>query len=91
MSTNQVFITGDTHFDIDTYKLKRFANQEDGGMNLTKDDYVIVCGDFGLLWNYCRTGKSTILNSKDDHWTTDEEKMRDWYDSLPWTTLFVDG
>lgn len=40
-----IYITGDTHIPIDIGKLStsRFPKQK----SLTKDDYVIVCGDFG--------------------------------------------
>lgn len=44
-----VFITGDTHCPIDIKKLN-FKNFPQG-KNLTKDDYVIICGDFGGVWN----------------------------------------
>lgn len=42
-----IYTTGDTH---GTYG--RFSNRrmQRAGINLTKDDYVIVCGDFGLCW-----------------------------------------
>lgn len=42
---------------------------------LTKDDYIIVCGDFGLVWDN----------------TPEELYWRKWLDEKPWTTLFVDG
>ena len=40
-----IYITGDTHIPTDVGKLssKRFPEQK----NLTKNDYVIICGDFG--------------------------------------------
>lgn len=68
-----VFITGDTHCPIDIKKLnsKNFPQ----GKNLTKDDYVIICGDFGGVWD----GKRS-----DEWWLK-------WLDKKPWTTLFVDG
>ena len=42
-----IFVTGDTHADIDIGKLavKNFPRQKD----LSKSDYLIVCGDFGLV------------------------------------------
>ena len=43
--------------------------------SMTKDDYVIICGDFGLVWN----------NDKEDMW------WRSWLNDRPFTTLFVDG
>ena len=44
-----IYITGDTHIPIDIKKLntKNFSEQK----TLTKEDYVIICGDFGGVWN----------------------------------------
>ena len=68
-----IYITGDTHGEIDIKKLgtKRFPQQSE----LTKDDYLIVCGDFGLVWDGSRTEK---------HWLK-------WLSDRKFTTLFVDG
>lgn len=78
---SKIFITGDTHYDIDIDKL-RYKNFQDktniDPKTLTKNDYVIVCGDFGILW---------FLDSK----RTQKDKMLKWYNSRPWTTLFIDG
>ena len=43
-----IFITGDTHGEIDIAKLnsKNFPQ----GNDLTKNDYVIILGDFGFIW-----------------------------------------
>lgn len=64
-----IYITGDTHGDIDLRKLKKegFAAQE--------GDYVIICGDFGAVWD----------DSKED------KNLQEWYNNQPWTTLFCDG
>lgn len=75
--------------DHDIAKLKRFA--QEGGKNLTKNDYVIICGDFGLLWNYKETGEYMSSNPADAHWTRRERELYDFYNELPWTTLWVDG
>lgn len=40
-----VYIIGDTHGD-NSY-IYNIQHKE----NLTKDDYIIVCGDFGFVWN----------------------------------------
>lgn len=42
------YITGDVHADHDIHKLSR-ENFPDG-KNLTEDDYIFICGDFGLVW-----------------------------------------
>lgn len=70
-----IFITGDTHGGIDIKKLcsKSFPQ----GKNLTKNDYVIICGDFGFIWN-CN------VDATEQYWMK-------WFQEKPWTTLFVDG
>lgn len=70
-----LFITGDLHGDIDVSKLntKNFPIQRE----LTKDDYVIVAGDFGFVWG----GECA---KSDSHW-------QQWLDEKPFTTLFIDG
>ncbi len=68
-----IFLTGDTHGMIDIQKLatKKFPIQKE----LNKCDYVIVLGDFGLVWD----------NSKaDKYWL-------DWLNNKSFTTLFLDG
>lgn len=42
-----IFMTGDTHGDFS--RLRPAAFREQGG--LTKDDYLIICGDFGGVWD----------------------------------------
>ena len=74
MSTNRkIYAVGDTHGDIDLYKFNSKFSQE--GKKLTKDDYVIICGDFGGVWD----------KGEDDKY------IQNWYNERPWTTLFVDG
>ena len=91
-----VFVCGDTHGTHTIHKLRNFRKY--AGAHLTKDDYVIVCGDFGLLWNneYLSeeygTEKLRVPNNPwDCLWSTDEVNLYYWYESCPWTTLFVDG
>lgn len=43
-----IYITGDTHGDIDFLKLRLFA---DNNLQLTKNDYMIIAGDFGAVWS----------------------------------------
>ncbi len=68
-----IYITGDTHRDIDWSKLntENFPEQK----NLTKKDYVIVCGDFGGVWNG---------NRKDNY-------VLDNFNNRNFTLLFIDG
>lgn len=69
-----IYITGDIHGTISISKLnsKNFLDQK----LLTKEDYVIITGDFGLLWNG---------DKEDQYWLKwlDKEKS--------FTTLFIDG
>ena len=41
-----VYVTGDCHANFHKFSTKRFPDQKE----MTKDDIVIVCGDFGI-WN----------------------------------------
>jgi predicted phosphodiesterase len=68
-----IFVTGDTHrkHDISKLNTKNFPEQRE----LTKDDYVIICGDFGCVWSG---------DKEDDYWL-------DWFNDKSFTTLFVDG
>ena len=68
-----IYITGDIHGELDIHKLSSDIFQE--GKELTRDDYVIICGDFGLRW--------------DD--SPEELYWLEWLDSKPWTTLWIDG
>ena len=67
-----VFVTGDVH----GYPI-RFdqPNLEALGLSLTKNDKVIICGDFGLPW----------YGDKED------ECCLNWLEAKPFEILFVDG
>ena len=68
-----IYITGDTHIPIDIHKLSGSYFKEQ--KHLTKEDILIICGDFGGVWD----------NSKEElYW-------RKWLDDKSFTTLFVDG
>ena len=70
-----VFVTGDTHFPIDSDKL--FKEQRGFPFaTLQRTDYVIVLGDFGLFWR-----KRDKYNARN---------MRQ-VQELPYTLLFLDG
>ena len=91
-----VYVCGDTHGTHTIHKLRNFRNG--AGATLTKDDYVIVCGDFGLLWNnsyfdHYYGSTSTYVDScpEDMNWDRDELRLLRWYDECPWTTLWIDG
>lgn len=69
-----IYITGDCHQDFERFNLDVFPEQKE----MTKDDCVIICGDFGGVWN--RNEESSR-----------EAKLMDWLENRPFTTLFVDG
>lgn len=68
-----IYITGDTHIPVDVQKLstKRFPEQKE----MTKDDYVIICGDFGGVWDG---------SNEEKYWLK-------WLKNKNFTTLFIDG
>ena len=70
-----VYVTGDVHGRAE-YGSSRFASKSwPLGRTLTRDDVVIVAGDFGFVWDGSNAEK---------YWL-------DWFESKPWTTCFVDG
>lgn len=69
-----IFITGDTHQDYRRFTELCFPEQKE----MTKDDYVIICGDFGGVWNY-------------QHESEREKMLMDELEAKSYTTLFVDG
>ena len=69
-----IFITGDIHGDPTRFSMENFPEQKE----MTKDDYMIILGDFGLVWN-CG------LESKE------EKYWLKWLEEKPFTTLFIDG
>lgn len=68
-----IYITGDTHGQNDIQKL--FPGSFPDGKNLTRNDYVIIAGDFGGIW----TGDKR-----------DNERLM-FYEEKKYTVLFVDG
>ena len=43
-----IYVTGDSHGEVDIHRLssRQFPAQRD----MDKDDYVVICGDFGCVW-----------------------------------------
>ena len=54
-----IYLTGDTHGGLDGGKLISFAKTEKG-RNLTKNDYVIILGDFGYIFYPERNPKEEL-------------------------------
>lgn len=69
-----IFVTGDTHADFRRrFNTENFPEQK----NMTKDDYVIICGDFGGVWEQ--------KESKE------EKYWLDWFNSRNYTLLVLEG
>lgn len=74
---NRIFLAGDFHGEIDLYDTltkRNFPQQKE----LTKDDYLIQLGDFGLVWD--------VNESKEK-----ELKCVEWLNNKPFTTIVVLG
>lgn len=68
-----IYITGDIHGDPTRLNTGIFPEQKE----MTKDDFVIICGDFGIIWK--------VIESKEEKW------WLKWLDDKPFTTLFCCG
>lgn len=70
-----IYGTGDTHIPIHIHKLnvKNFPEQRE----MTKADFLIVMGDFGLIWD-------NVMSETDRWWMN-------WLNDRNFTTLFVSG
>ena len=66
-----IYATGDLHGNSLRFQPQYFPEQAE----MTKDDYMIVCGDFGCVWN----------GDKSD------DPQLERLEALPFTVLFVDG
>lgn len=68
-----IYVTGDCHGVFNKLSSKSFPEQKE----MTKDDIVIICGDFGAVWD-------NPVSREDKYWL-------DFLDSKPFTTVFCDG
>ena len=66
-----IYATGDLHGNVLRFQPQYFPEQ----VEMSKIDYMIVCGDFGCVWN----------GDKSD------DPQLDRLEALPFTILFVDG
>lgn len=67
----EIFVTGDTHGAFRRFRPDIFYEQK----HMTKEDLVLICGDFGRLW----------------HGDPRDNTGLDWLESRPYTTAFVLG
>ena len=63
-----IYVTGDTHADIGRFKTRAVKR-------LKKNDTLIVCGDFGFVWNGSR----------------EEKKLLQWLGKRRYHLLFLEG
>jgi len=63
-----IYVTGDLHGDINRFKSKEMRK-------LRKNDYLIVCGDFGFFWNGAAR----------------EKRQLKWIGKRPYHVLFLEG
>ena len=68
-----IFVTGDCHGRFYKLSSKTFREQKE----MTKDDLVIICGDFGAVW--------------DNPESEDDRYWLNWLNDKPFTTVFCDG
>jgi hypothetical protein len=68
-----MYVTGDIHGDPHRFSMEIFPEQRE----MTREDFVIVLGDFGLVWS--------------NKPTKEEKYWLDWLDKKSFTTLFIDG
>lgn len=75
-----IYLTGDLHGEHDMSKLNYFLEKD--GASLTRDDYVIILGDFGMIWS---------ADTKYGY-LSDQIRLEEYFEEkFPWTTLFIDG
>lgn len=74
VTITMIYITGDCHGNFERFNASIFPEQKE----MTKEDFVIICGDFGGVWN---REKESVT----------ETMLLDWLECKPFTTLFVDG
>lgn len=71
-----IFVVGDIHGSLDIEKL---GARHFDARGLTRKDYVIICGDFGLIF------QPEGRDMREEQW------WLSWLDGRPWTTLWIDG
>ncbi len=70
-----IYVTGDIHGELGVTRLNSVNFPQ--GQSLSKDDFVLILGDFGLVWDN-KQGELEL------NWLK-------WLTARPWTTLFIDG
>ena len=66
-----IYITGDTHGPLEFERIYTFYESN----KISSDDYLLICGDFGGIWDGGRLDRSVL----------------DFYSDQLWKVLFIDG
>lgn len=84
-----IYVTGDTHgsqshgrLSVDGFMHRLNTTSFPEQKKLGKEDYVIICGDFGGVWD---TNRFCVQESPE------EKNSLDWLENKPFTTLFIPG
>jgi len=86
-----IYITGDTHGKIDLERIAAFSSSANG-KKLTKEDYLIVLGDFGCCWfGKPRKGTKWYYALEADGLLDYDSDVKGFWRTRNWTTLFIDG
>lgn len=72
-----IYITGDLHGEL-SLPSRLSGKKFPEGKQMTKDDFVIIAGDFGVIWDNNPYNKTEIY-------------LLNWLDERKWTTIFIDG
>ena len=78
---SRIFVRGDTHGSLNGDMTNLHSKKWKEGKTLTKNDYLIVVGDFGLFWY--EPGSFNFKKS--------DLPAQRWLTEKKWTTLFCDG
>lgn len=70
-AVKMIMVTGDCHGGFQRFKMRHFPEQA----AMDRGDYIIICGDFGGIWD----GSSN------------DQLSLDWLEARSFTTLFVSG
>lgn len=84
-----VYVTGDTHgadrlghLSVDGFMNRLCSTSFPEQKAMSKEDYVLILGDFGGVWD---------INRKKCQESPREKEALDWLEARPFTTLFVPG
>lgn len=84
-----IYITGDIHGEVDIQKLSEENWNE--SKKLTSDDYLIICGDFGLPFLPTDVSNETALSNSQNALRESYRHWIKWLSERNYTILWIDG